>query len=99
MLVAAVAAALGVPALAADAPPRVLVAEFDNDVNPVTQDYLLDAIEQGEEGDYAAVVIEMDTPGGLASSMRDIVKGMLAAEIPVIVYVAPPARARTPRAP
>ncbi len=89
MLVAAVAAALGVPALAADAPPRVLVAEFDNDVNPVTQDYLLDAIEQGEEGDYAAVVIEMDTPGGLASSMRDIVKGMLAAEIPVIVYVAP----------
>ncbi len=90
MLVAAVAAALGVPALAADAPPRVLVAEFDNDVNPVTQDYLLDAIEQGEEGDYAAVVIEMDTPGGLASSMRDIVKGMLAAEIPVIVYVAPP---------
>jgi membrane-bound serine protease (ClpP class) len=89
VLVAAVAAALGVPALAADAPPRVLVAEFDNDVNPVTQDYLLDAIEQGEEGDYAAVVIEMDTPGGLASSMRDIVKGMLAAEIPVIVYVAP----------
>ena len=90
VLVAAVAAALGVPALAADAPPRVLVAEFDNDVNPVTQDYLLGAIEQGEEGDYAAVVIEMDTPGGLASSMRDIVKGMLAAEIPVIVYVAPP---------
>ncbi len=89
MLVAAVAAALSVPAFAADAPPRVLVAEFDNDVNPVTQDYLLDAIEQGEEGDYAAVVIEMDTPGGLASSMRDIVKGMLAAEIPVIVYVAP----------
>jgi membrane-bound serine protease (ClpP class) len=89
VLVAAVAAALGVPAFAADTPPRVLVAEFDNDVNPVTQDYLLDAIEQGEEGDYAAVVIEMDTPGGLASSMRDIVKGMLAAEIPVIVYVAP----------
>jgi membrane-bound serine protease (ClpP class) len=67
----------------------VLVAEFENDVNPVTQDYLLDAIERAEEGGYSAVVIEMDTPGGLASAMREIVKGILAAEIPVIVYVAP----------
>jgi membrane-bound serine protease (ClpP class) len=66
------------------------VAEFENDVNPVTQDYLLDAIERAERGGYAAVVIEMDTPGGLSSSMRDIVKGILAADLPVIVYVAPP---------
>ena len=74
---------------AAAAPPRVLVAEFENDVNPVTQEYLLDAIDRGEEDGYAAVVIEMDTPGGLGSSMRDIVKGILAADVPVIVYVAP----------
>jgi membrane-bound serine protease (ClpP class) len=70
--------------------PRVLVAEFENDVNPVTQDYLLDAIERAEQEDFAAVVIEMDTPGGLGSSMRDIVKGILAADVPVVVYVAPP---------
>ena len=69
---------------------RVLVAEFENDVNPVTQDYLLDAIQRGEEEGYAAVVIEMDTPGGLGSSMRAIVKGILAAKVPVVVYVAPP---------
>ena len=69
---------------------RVLVAEFENDVNPVTQDYLLDAIERAERDGYAAVAIEMDTPGGLGSSMRKIVKGILAADIPVIVYVAPP---------
>jgi membrane-bound serine protease (ClpP class) len=56
----------------------VLVAEFVNDVNPVTQDYLLDAIERGEDEGYEAVVIEMDTPGGLGSSMREIVKGILA---------------------
>jgi membrane-bound serine protease (ClpP class) len=68
----------------------VLVAEFDNDVNPVTQDYLLDAIDTAESEGYAAVTIEMDTPGGLGSSMREIVKGILAADIPVIVYVAPP---------
>ena len=82
-----------VPALAAPASAggsdRVLVAEFENDVNPVTQDYLLNAIERGEQEGFAAVVIEMDTPGGLGSSMRAIVKGILAADVPVIVYVAP----------
>lgn len=82
------ALALGSPAAAAD--NRVLVAEFDNDVNPVTQDFLQTAIDRGVEEGYDAVVIEMDTPGGLGSSMREIVKSILAAPIPVIVYVAPP---------
>ncbi|HUQ22539.1 MAG TPA: NfeD family protein [Gaiellaceae bacterium] len=79
------------PAAAATAGPsgRVLVAEFENDVNPVTQEYLLDAIHEAEEGGYSAVVFEMDTPGGLGSSMRAIVKGILAAKVPVVVYVAP----------
>jgi len=90
-LAAAAAFLLAAPSgPAADAAPRVLVAEFENDVNPVTQDYLLDEIERGEREGYAAVVIEMDTPGGLGSSMRAIVKGILAAEVPVVVYVAPP---------
>ena len=85
------ASALALAAPAAAAPSsRVLVAEFENDVNPVTQEYLLDAIEQAEEGGYAALVIEMDTPGGLGSSMRAIVKAILAAKVPVVVYVAPP---------
>ena len=86
---AVVAAALGVGAQAAESSARVLVAEFENDVNPVTQDYLLEAIERADDEGYAAVVIEMDTPGGLGSSMRAIVKGILAADVPVIVYVAP----------
>jgi len=89
-LLVALASAL---TLAAPAPAsnsgRVLVAEFENDVNPVTQDYLLDAIQRAESEGYAAVVIEMDTPGGLGSSMRAIVKGILAAKVAVIVYVAP----------
>ena len=86
--VVALAAAAPAPA-AAPAAQRVLVAEFHNDVNPVTQDYLLDAIARGEREGYAAVVIEMDTPGGLGSSMRALVKGILAARVPVVVYVAP----------
>jgi membrane-bound serine protease (ClpP class) len=80
---------LAAPGFTADEPGRVLVAEFENDVNPVTQDYLLGAIERGEREGFAAVVIEMDTPGGLGSSMRAIVKAILAAKVPVVVYVAP----------
>ena len=63
--------------------------QFENDVNPVTQDYLTDQIDRANNGDYDAVVIEMDTPGGLSESMRKIVKAELASKIPVIVYVSP----------
>jgi membrane-bound serine protease (ClpP class) len=70
--------------------PRVLAVEFSNDINPVTEDYLTGAIQQGVDGGYNAVVIEMDTPGGLDTSMRDIIKKMLAAPVPVVVYVYPP---------
>jgi membrane-bound serine protease (ClpP class) len=69
---------------------QVLAVHLDNDINPVTQDYLDDAIERGEDGGYAAVVIVLDTPGGLSSSMRGIVKRFLAADVPVVVYVSPP---------
>ena len=70
--------------------PRVLVVEFDNDVNPVTQDYLQDEMHRAVREGFSAVVIEMDTPGGLGSSMREIVKTILGLELPVVVYVAPP---------
>ena len=90
LVLAALSAALAVAGSASAQAPRVLVAEFDNDVNPVTQDYLEDQIERAAEGGYAALVIEMDTPGGLGSSMRDIVKSILASEVAVVVYVAPP---------
>ena len=86
-----VAAALVLAGAAASAPSgsKVLVVEFDNDVNPVTQDYLVDEMRRGQTEGYNAVVIEMDTPGGLGSSMRAIVKEMLAVKVPVVVYVAP----------
>ena len=74
---------------AAAANRHVLVAEFHADVNPVTQDFLVGAIHRAERDGDAAVVIEMDTPGGLGSSMRSIVKAILAAKVPVVVYVAP----------
>jgi len=89
LLSAAIGVALALTASAAAAAPRVLVAEFDNDVNPVTQDFLQDTMNRAVRDGYDAVVIEMDTPGGLGSSMREIVKTMLSLPVPVIVYVAP----------
>jgi membrane-bound serine protease (ClpP class) len=85
----AAALALGGSAVAAPASGRVLVAEFHSDVNPVTRDFIVGSIHRGERDGDAAVVIEMDTPGGLGSSMRSIVKAILAAKVPVIVYVSP----------
>jgi membrane-bound serine protease (ClpP class) len=69
--------------------PRVLAVEFDNDVNPVTADYVTHEIGRANDGGYSAVVILLDTPGGLADSMRKIYKRELSSRIPVIVYVAP----------
>ena len=89
LLAAAAALLFALPAASADT-PRVLVVEFDNDVNPVTQDFLQDEMHRAEREKLSAVVIEMDTPGGLGSSMREIVKTMLALKVPVVVYVAPP---------
>src|SRR5262249_15592343 len=69
--------------------PRVLAVEFDTDVNPVTQGYLNGEINRANNGGYDAVVILLDTPGGLSESMRKIVKKELSSKIPVIVYVSP----------
>jgi membrane-bound serine protease (ClpP class) len=85
----AVALALAGTAAAADQ-PRVLAVEFSNDINPVTADYLTGAIDQAKNDGYDAVVILMDTPGGLDSAMRDIIKKELESPVPVVVYVSPP---------
>ena len=76
-------------ASASAAAPRVLAARLDNDINPVTQHYLQDQVRRAETGGYDALVVELDTPGGLGTSMRQIVKTFLASPVPVVVYVSP----------
>jgi membrane-bound serine protease (ClpP class) len=84
-----VAAVVASPAAAA--PPHVLVIRFgpDLEINPVTKDWINHQLGVAESGHYAAVVIELDTPGGLSTSMREIYQRELREKIPVIVYVAP----------
>ncbi len=67
----------------------MLAVELANDINPVTADYVVDAIGRAEDEGFDAVVILLDTPGGLADSMREIYQRMLESPLPVLVYVSP----------
>jgi membrane-bound serine protease (ClpP class) len=80
---------LTVTSRATAATPRVLAVHFDAEVNPVTQGYINHEIGQAEKKGYDAVVIVMDTPGGLSDSMRKIYLRELSARIPVLCYVSP----------
>ncbi len=67
----------------------VLAIKLEGVIAPSTADYIIRAIKQADREAAQALVIELDTPGGLDLSMRSIIKEMLAAERPIIVYVSP----------
>jgi membrane-bound serine protease (ClpP class) len=70
-------------------PGSVHVLTADGVVGPVMERYLDRGMDAAEDEDGTAVVIRLDTPGGLISSMNDIVKRILSSEVPVVVYVSP----------
>jgi membrane-bound serine protease (ClpP class) len=88
-LAAALFLCFGATATATPSSPHVLAVTFENDVNPVTQDYVNGEIARANREHFDAVVILLDTPGGLSSSMRKIYQAELASKVPVIVYVSP----------
>ena len=77
------------PKAAAAAPPHVLVVRLDGVVSPIMDDVLASAIERARRDRHAALVIELDTPGGLERSMRTMVQRILASPVPVVVWVSP----------
>jgi membrane-bound serine protease (ClpP class) len=58
-------------------------------INPASSDFIQKAIAQSEREQAEALLIELDTPGGLVTATKDIIQAMLNAKVPVIVYVAP----------
>ena len=85
--------ALAVALLAAAAGPAraatVSTLELDGVITPVTVRLVAGAIEQARTDGAAALVIQLDTPGGLERSMRSIVRDMLSSPLPIVVYVSP----------
>jgi membrane-bound serine protease (ClpP class) len=78
---------LGSPAAPAASP--VSIIEMDGAIGPITVRLLSAALERARADRSQALIVELNTPGGLERSMRSMVQSILASEIPVIVYVAP----------
>jgi membrane-bound serine protease (ClpP class) len=96
VLVAFLAAAAPPPAAAAPptgpgrtAPGVVFHARLAAIIQPEAEEFLRAALDRADAAGAAAVVIELDTPGGLGTSMHEMAKAMMAARTPVVVYVSP----------
>src|SRR5262245_16430109 len=73
----------------AQSPTRVFVTEVNGVIGVATTRQVSHAIQTARQENGSALVMRLDTPGGLVSSTRDIIKEMIASPVPVIVYVAP----------
>ena len=63
--------------------------DLDDIVEPVTAEYVENGIRSANEHNAAAILLELSTPGGLETSMRDIIRAIISSRVPVITYVAP----------
>ena len=77
------------PLFSKETPPEVMVVTVDGVINPVASEFISKSIKKATKKGVEALVIELDTPGGLDTSMRMIVKEIVGGEVPVVVFVAP----------
>jgi len=75
--------------LSKETSPEVMVVTVDGVINPVASEFIGKSIKEAAKRGVEALVIELDTPGGLDTSMRMIVKEIVGSEVPVVVFVAP----------
>jgi membrane-bound serine protease (ClpP class) len=84
-----VAIGLSACALSTSASGDVLKIVVNDTIHPITDEYIGRAIEQAQHNQDQALLIEINTPGGLLDSTRDIIEKILASPVPVIIYVTP----------
>jgi membrane-bound serine protease (ClpP class) len=89
LLAVALVAGLALTPGAAAKTPHVRVVVLDADVDPVTADWVVDEIHSAAKAHDEAVVLELETPGGLLESMRKITQAELRSPVPIIAFVAP----------
>lgn len=91
LMVIGTALLLAAPAAASQpsAERPVLVASLDGPLSPVGATELIDAVDEAQERNAVALVVEINTPGGLVSSMREVVEAFLNSPVPIITYVTP----------
>ncbi len=92
LMALALAAALAVavsPGQAQESPRTGILLQIDGPIGPATSDYLIRGMEDAAGAGAGLIVIQMDTPGGLVSSTRDIIKAILGSPVPVATFVAP----------
>jgi membrane-bound serine protease (ClpP class) len=82
-------AAHATAARSGSAAPVVVHARLASIIQPVAAEFLRSALQRADAAGAAAVVVELDTPGGLMTSMHEMTKDILGARTPVVVYVAP----------
>ncbi len=76
--------------IAALAAAFVAYAELSGSVDPGSGDFLIEAIKDAQDRGAEALVVRLDTPGGLLSTTRDIVQAELSAKVPIVFWVGPP---------
>jgi len=69
--------------------PVIYQLSLDASINPATADYLLRAVDRAEADNARLLLVQLDTPGGLVTSTREIVDRFLNAEVPIAVWVGP----------
>lgn len=74
---------------AAQATKVALLLEINGPIGPATSHYVSQGLKRAQEDGNAIVILRMDTPGGLDTAMRDIIKDILASTVPVVTFVAP----------
>ncbi len=89
LLTVTVCLTLAIHSARAERPNELMIIELEGPINPGTALYVERGIQEAAETKARLIILRLDTPGGLASSMRTIVKAILNSPVPVVVYVGP----------